>query len=71
MTSYVQLGPGWRPNYSAGRLHRRRPARRPLIAVLALIGVIFATGLLLGRVEANAPSGVSEGGSQPLQYYSR
>lgn len=68
MSPYVQLGPGWRPNYGIGRLQRRRSGRRPLLAAVALIAAVFAAGLLIGRIEGKGAAPAATG-PEPAQYY--
>ena len=69
MAPYVQLGPGWRPNYGLGRLRRRRSGRRQMAATVGIIAAVFAAGLLLGRLEEKG--GSQAGAPQPVQYYPR
>jgi hypothetical protein len=69
MAPYVQLGPGWRPNYGLGRLRRRRTGRRQMAATIGIIAAVFAAGLLIGRLEgASSPTASA---SQTVQYYPR
>ncbi len=73
MASYVQLGRGWRPNYEIASLqhhHRRRTGGRGVAATLVVVAVVFAAGLLWGRLNTGA-SHVRPAGPQPMQFYPR
>ncbi len=71
MASYVQLGRGFRPDYETASL-RRHPRRRSggggLAATLAVMAVVFAAGLLWGRLNAG-PQHAPPTADQPMQYY--
>jgi hypothetical protein len=70
MAPYVQLGPGWRPNYGLGRLRRRRTGRRQMAATIGIIAAVFAAGLLIGRIEGGASSPTASA-PQTVEYYPR
>ncbi len=70
MAPYVQLGPGWRPNYGLGRLRRRRTGRRQMAATIGIIAAVFAAGLLIGRLEGRDSSQTAPA-PPPVQYYPR
>jgi hypothetical protein len=70
MAPYVQLGPGWRPNYGLGRLRRRRTGGRQMAATIGIIAAVFAAGLLIGRIEGKS-SAQTSAAPQPVQYYPR
>jgi hypothetical protein len=74
MTSYVQLGRGFRPNYEVGSLRhhsRRRPGAGGLMVVLALAGVVFGAGLLFGRLNGAGAAQTPATSAQPMQFYPR
>ena len=72
MTSYVQLGRGFRPSFEVASLHhsRRRAGGRGVVMTLGLAAAVFATGLLLGRLDGG-PSHVQPNAPQPMQFYPR
>ena len=71
MTSYVQLGRGFRSNYETAALRpgRRRSGGRGVMVTLGLAAAVFAAGLLMGRLDAGSPH--SAAGPHPMQYYPR
>ncbi len=72
MTSYVQLGRGFRSNYGAAafRPQRRRAGGRGVAVTLGLVAAVFATGLLMGRLDAGS-SHPQAAGPHPMQFYPR
>ncbi len=72
MSSYVQLGRGFRPSYETAsfRSNRRRSGGRGVMATLGLAAAVFAAGLLMGRLDAGSPHG-GAAAPHPMQYYPR
>ncbi len=72
MTSYVQLGRGFRRSYAATAFHphRRRAGGRGLAATLGLVAAVFAAGILMGRVDV-ASSHSRPAAPHPMQFYPR
>lgn len=72
MASYVQLGRGFRRNYEIASLrpHRRRSGGRGLASALTVVAVLFAAGLLVGRMNAG-PDHARPATPQPMQFYPR
>ena len=72
MTSYVQLGRGFRPSFEVASLHhhRLRAGGRGVAVTLGLATAVFAAGLLLGRLDG-VPSHEQAAAPQPMQFYPR
>ena len=72
MTTYVQLGRGYRSSYQAPVFHphRRRTAGRGAAATLALVAMVFAAGLMMGRFEAKSSQAQVQA-VHPMQFYPR
>jgi hypothetical protein len=68
MASYVQLGRGWRPNYEAAPVRRRRAGGRGVAVTVVLAAAVFAAGLLVGRHDGG-PSQLQPTSPQPMQFY--
>ena len=73
MTTYVQLGRGFRPSFEVASLHhprRRAGGARGAVTTLGVVAAVFAAGLLLGRLDGG-PSHERPAGPQPMQFYPR
>jgi len=72
MTSYVQLGRGFRTNYGGAsfRPHRRRAGGAGVAVTLGLAATVFAIGLLMGRMDAGSPH-PQAASPHPMQFYPR
>ena len=72
MSSYVQLGRGFRASYGAAsfRPQRRRAGGKGVAVTLGLAAAVFAVGLLMGRLDAGS-SHSRPAAPHPMQFYPR
>jgi len=72
MTSYVQLGRGFRSSYGTASLRppRRRAGGAGLAVTLGLAAAVFTAGILMGRLDAGS-SHARPDAPHPMQFYPR
>ena len=72
MSSYVQLGRGFRTHYGTAsfRPQRRRSGGKGVAVTLGFVAAVFAAGILMGSLEAG-PSRPMSAAPHPMQFYPR
>ena len=72
MSSYVQLGRGFRASYGTASLRppRRRAGGKGVAVTLGIAAAVFAAGLLIGRVDGGSSHSRPDA-PHPMQFYPR
>ncbi len=72
MSSYVQLGRGFRGSYGTAsfRPQRRRAGGKGVAVTLGLAAAVFAAGILMGSLEAESSHSLPNA-PHPMQFYPR